>query len=217
MLPYAAVGKSAEVWGWDARHALLLPVPLALVIVGFVRPLARRVPPRTLAVAAAVVIGAMALTAERAHLAWEGRWAKDLAFIDALRSEPVLRDRSVLIVRDELPLVPGDVYRSYELTAMAHAAWGGRARAVLREGDPLLTEGLSASARREYLMDEFHDDGCRTVIFVRPVGAVLAAVALGADYVRAELAGSPAAADAAKPLLRLESMPLPGPRSGDTQ
>lgn len=128
MLPYALVGKSPAVHGWDSRHDLLLGLPLAILIVSLVAivlPSGRRAL-LGFGLVGLVVIGFTGAGIQD-YAAIQARWATDQAVMTELASATDDSAYSVYWVHDNAP-GPEDFYRFYEWSGMLGHVYGDESR-----------------------------------------------------------------------------------------
>ncbi len=126
-LPFAIGGRVPNS-GWSYRHVLLLGLPVAMMAAAWIGLLAVAFNSR--AVTAWICAGCMALGILQLlnlwtnYALWQSRWARDVAILRALASDPVARDARVLWIDDEFPRVLGERTRFYEWLGMADRALG---------------------------------------------------------------------------------------------
>jgi len=180
IFPFAAAeGRVPKLYGYDIRHAMLMPLPLALILVGGMRLIFPakddRAMSRTAAVALAVVLLGMTHTTITDYLQWQARWAKDRAVIAYLDTLPAAQEYTLFWVRDEF-LMEEDYYRFYEWAGMFKMAWGDERRAGINEAQLAgafqndigrALAYLRGFARHAYLLADWDPAGCQARLIVR--------------------------------------------------
>ncbi len=179
MFPYAAVGLSPTISGWNTRHALLAAFPVALLVVLSLRPLWIEIPVdspsrldgRFIALfVGAILVVAFSLTTVSYYVAWQARAVKDKAIIADLAEVPVLKNFSVFWINDQYPLGGERLYRFYEWAGMFKKIWGGESRIGFQ------VQGYNQAALvayRNYFnksnnLSEFDPKGCQAGLIIRP-------------------------------------------------
>jgi len=138
IVPFVLVGKGPHhTFTWDTRHALLLNISLALLIVA----VSTFLPKRLQAFALAIVISGSALTTTRNHISIQARWVKDRAVIETLRSLPDAPKFSTFWVKNEFTPAFGfwngiglTSYAEYEWSARLAELWGEQSWVALSWG-----------------------------------------------------------------------------------
>ncbi|WP_064686623.1 hypothetical protein [Rhizobium bangladeshense] len=131
-LPYILVGKSPEL-GVLMRNAILMPLPLAVIVIGFLRFLERRAPilqgKRTSFVLLLIVLTLFTNRWWGSYAAWQARAAKDLAVSQYLVDNPQWSTFSNYWINDKFPM-PGEAseYGFADYTSKFHIIWGGQTR-----------------------------------------------------------------------------------------
>ncbi|MFP4321904.1 MAG: hypothetical protein ACLFTK_05565 [Anaerolineales bacterium] len=136
IVPYALLGFHTEPSGWLSRHALLIPLAMAILLSGATRVLPRRVQ----ASLVSVLVLLFSLTMIQSYIDWQASWIKDRAILHDLATlEPPpatqywVDDRYELVpeLRHQLSLYPlmvhlwgAEVYSTTPGTAAASAVWG---------------------------------------------------------------------------------------------
>lgn len=130
VIPYCAVGKSPEP-GVLMRHALLVPLPVGIVLVGLWGLFRRWATLNRLS--AAILIAVFVVPLEvgwwRSYAAWEARSAKDSAITMYIEQHPQWSHYAVYWVQDKDPIRGADnEYGFQEFTARFRMIWGGQTR-----------------------------------------------------------------------------------------
>jgi hypothetical protein len=140
VIPYAVVGKGptfdTSQGAFDhpvesTRHALLILMPVALILVGAFR-LAfawgkSRISALGLALLAPLTI-VFTLQTVAGYVSWQARWVKDRAAMADLDAPAALKTASIYWVYDSTDIGVPDKYNFYEWTSMLKLAWGGESR-----------------------------------------------------------------------------------------
>jgi len=168
ILPYALVGKSTAMHGWESRHDLLVGLPLAVLLVclvSIVLPSGRRAW-LGLGLLGLVAIGFIGAGIED-YAALQARWATDRAVMAELRSTGGSDGFSVYWVHDGAP-GPEDFYRFYEWSAMLGNVYGDQARVGLdvRGYDSGFLERTQFFSDR-YNLANFDPHGCQADLTVQ--------------------------------------------------
>lgn len=174
IFPYAAVGLSPSISGWNTRHALLVGLPMALLIVVALRPIwvgglyddgthvgggGRLI---------SVLIGASLLLAFTLstidyYVGWQVRAIKDRAIMTDLTETPILKKFSVFWIDDQFPAGGERLYRFYEWSSMFKQIWGGESRIGLQlQGyNQASLFGLKQYYNKSTNLSEFDPSGCQ--------------------------------------------------------
>jgi hypothetical protein len=116
--------------GWWTRHALLLALPVAIILLCTLR-LAGSFGDKTwqglLYVGSLLLLALFSFTYMDNYMAWQGRWVKDRSVMLNLSRHPEWQGVSLFWIDDQYPVGPETRYRHYEWSAFFHQAWGGEA------------------------------------------------------------------------------------------
>jgi len=154
MLPFAAVGDIATPEGWGLRHAILLPVPLALLVVTFAKTIRQRADSRLSTPASVLLLCfllGLTLKSADSYVAWQARWVKDRSVMANLKDVPRIKDYSVLWVNDEIPRTFGETYRFLEWAGMLKSVFGDESILALdlqRDTEEFLEKGDASFSNR---------------------------------------------------------------------
>ena len=134
LFPYIAVGKPPSSVGWESRHALLVALPVALLVIGMLRLLfadtkGRLTQPGAMLLATLLCGGT--LSTIQMYLLWQARWIKDRSIIVNLRRLPDAAKYSLYEIDDQFPVSNEPHYDIWEWAGIFKAAWGGESRAGL--------------------------------------------------------------------------------------
>lgn len=178
MLPYAAVGLSPTLTGWNTRHALLAGLPVAFLIVTLLRPLWIVQPAgsqegmvgRFVALFTVVIlVAAFSLSTASYYVSWQARAVKDKAIMADLAEVALLKNFSVFWINDQYPLGGERLYRFYEWAGMFKKTWGGESRIGFQvQGYP--QESLAAYKdfyNKSNNLSEFDPLGCQAGLIIR--------------------------------------------------
>jgi hypothetical protein len=181
IMPYASVGKP-PIGGWENRHALLIGLPVALMLIGLLRlGIAGHQHSGVVALSVvAVLAGGFSYDLWGSYIEWQARWVKDLSIIANLREldEEEVAQVSVYIIDDHTRLAGGERYRLYEWAALFREAWGTETHIGLTSRNDIegfLRHGPSSEMflTEEYLSSNFDPSGCQatlTILYNRPIG-----------------------------------------------
>lgn len=150
---YSAVGDTPTISGWNTRHAILVGLPMAIVIVAALRTLwvgglydePGRFDRRLVSILiGASLIAAFTLSTISYYVGWQVRAVKDRAIMTDLAEAPVLKKFSIFWIDDQFPAGGDRIYRFYEWSSMFKQIWGGnrtsacrsRATATIRRSCP---------------------------------------------------------------------------------
>lgn len=179
VFPYVAVGVSPTLSGWSTRHALLVALPLALLIVLLLRPLWIDRPAGAqggldgrfiAALLGGMLVVAFSLSTASYYVSWQARAVKDKAIMTDLAEVAVLKNFSVFWINDQYPLGGERLYRFYEWAGMFKKTWGDESRIGFQvQGYPpgALTAYKSLYNKSNNL-SEFDPSGCQAGLVIRP-------------------------------------------------
>jgi hypothetical protein len=171
---YVAVGLAPSTAGWSTRHALLLGLPMAIIIVGFLRLIPARFRVAAPYVGASLVL-AFTLSTIRFYAAWQARWAKDRAILAGLASATWLKPYSVYWIDDQFPLGGEPGRGTYEWASMFRTVWGGQSRIGLelqRASETDSTYRLGATSRyyiADYNLGNYDPKGPQVLLTIKPI------------------------------------------------
>lgn len=171
---YSAVGLSPSLSGWNTRHAILVGLPMAILIVAALRPLwvsgLYHEPGDFDSRLASVLIGgsllvAFTLSTINYYVGWQARAIKDRAIMTVLADAPVLKKFSVFWIDDQFPAGGERLYRFYEWSSMFKQIWGGESRIGLQlqgyGNNPAILSGFKQYYIKFYTLSEFDPSGCQ--------------------------------------------------------
>ena len=180
IFPYSAVGLSPTLSGWNTRHALLVGLPMAILIVAALRPIwvsglydepggvDRRL--ISILIGSSLVV-AFGLSTIAYYVSWQARAVKDRAIMSDLADVAVLKKfsvsglmtNSVFWINDQYPVGGERLYRFYEWSSMFKQLWGGESRIGLQlQGyNQAALPGLKQYYSKRYNLSEFDPSGCQ--------------------------------------------------------
>ncbi|OIR06744.1 hypothetical protein GALL_109920 [mine drainage metagenome] len=172
IFPYAAVGVSPSISGWNTRHALLVGLPMALLIVAALRPLwigglyvpHAGVDRKLISILiGSSLVAAFALSTVSFYVGWQARAVKDRAIMVDLADAPVLKKFSVFWIDDQYPAGGERIYRFYEWSSMFKQIWGGESRIgfQLQGYNQASLFGLKQIYNKSNNLSEFDPSGCQ--------------------------------------------------------
>ncbi|MCP4370153.1 MAG: hypothetical protein GY797_18870 [Deltaproteobacteria bacterium] len=172
MLPYILVGKSPSLHGWDTRHALLVGLPMAVIIVAITH-LAFPGPSDSFSKLGFLFLGvillAFSVSTITNYISWQARWVKDRSIIVNLGQLDNVEDISVFWVDDQFPTRGGDSYRFYEWSSIFKRVWGDETRIGLDQktrSPEFLIDGQRYFNDRYNLLN-FDPAGCQAILMIR--------------------------------------------------
>lgn len=174
---YSVVGLSPSISGWNTRHAILVGLPMAILIVAALRPLwvngLYHEPGNFDSRLVSILIGAslfaaFALSTVSYYVGWQARAIKDRAVMTVLAEAPVLKKFSIFWIDDQFPAGGERLYRFYEWSSMFKQVWGGESRIGLQVqgygNNPAILSGLGQYFNKRYLLAEFDPAGCQVAM-----------------------------------------------------
>jgi hypothetical protein len=174
VFPYSAVGLSPTLSGWNTRHAILVGLPMAIVIVAALRPFwisglyhePGSFDPRLVSVLiGGSLLVAFTLSTIGYYVGWQVRAVKDRAIMTDLAGVPELKIFSIFWIDDQFPAGGERIYRFYEWASMFKQIWGGESRIGLQiqgyGNNPALLSGFKQYYNKRYVLSEFDPSGCQ--------------------------------------------------------
>lgn len=184
-LPYVLVGDSPAD-GWRSRHALLIGLPMAMVVVGALTVLSANgtVSANAAKVVIILISVGYAMSTVNTYVAWEYRAIKDRAVMSKLAADPTARNSSVFWIDDEFPASPESHYRFYEWSAMFWRVYGDQSRIGFDTDyyDRTDLQSFGAYYTSSYDLATFNPRGCQANLVIRPGPAADNAYRLVAEY-----------------------------------
>jgi hypothetical protein len=184
-LPYVLVGDSPAD-GWRGRHALLIALPMAMVIVGALAALSATgtLPAQVAKVVIILISVGYAVSTVNIYIAWEYRAIKDQAVMSKLATDPIGRSSSVFWIDDQFPASPESHYRFYEWSAMFWRVYGDESRigfdTAYYDHDAL--QSFVPYYTASYDLGTFNPRGCQANMSIRPGPAADNPYRLVAEY-----------------------------------
>lgn len=151
ILPYLLVGKFPSFDLWESRNQLLMPLGVAIVVVATFRSLASTVwRPVAVVLAVASVVGVVALSLG-ISLTLVADWNKQTQIIQALDSQPLVRNGRTIVFADEAKHLNYDSrgYSFYESDGWMLTAFGDQSRLAIERNsvnDFVRGDGVKALA-----------------------------------------------------------------------
>ncbi|MFA7238469.1 MAG: hypothetical protein WC091_00040 [Sulfuricellaceae bacterium] len=174
---YSAVGLSPTLSGWNTRHAILVGLPMAILIVAALRPIwinglyheTGSFDSRVVSVLiGGSLLVAFTLSTISYYVGWQARAIKDRAIMTILAEAPVLKNFSVFWIDDQFPAGGERAYRFYEWSGMFKQVWGGESRIGLQMqvygNNPAILPGFKQYSTKFYTLSEFDPSGCQVKI-----------------------------------------------------
>lgn len=174
IFPYAVTGHIASAYGLNTRHAILISLPVAVILVAITRLcfdhktiLLSKIGPFFLV----GLVLAFSLSSVANYLSWQACWVKDQSVMVHLAN---LKDKSegisVFWIDDQFRLNNVDGHSHYEWASMFKTVWGGESRIGLDKAfytPDYLKEGQQ-SFIKQHNLSEFDPAGCQAVLTIRP-------------------------------------------------
>ena len=181
IFPYAAVGSEARVHGYGTRHALLVGLPMAIILVSATRLLFSR---NTRYISQCslfllmILLLAFTLSSVTNYMSWQARWVKDRSVMVNLAELEGAEGISVFWVHDEYQ---GEynyggqpIYLSYEWTRMFKVVWGDESRIGMEDVHQsrlflyYLAWGERSKYKERLSLSDFDPKGCQAELTIRP-------------------------------------------------
>lgn len=171
---YSVVGLSPTLSGWNTRHAILVGLPMAIMIVAALRTIwvgglyhepgsfdKRLI---SLLIGGSLLV-AFTMSTVSYYVGWQVRAIKDRAIMTDLATVPIMKKFSIFWIDDQFPAGGEMIYRFYEWSSMFKTIWGGESRiGVQIQGygnNPALLSGLKQYYNTRYILSEFDPSGCQ--------------------------------------------------------
>jgi len=172
IFPYAVVDKAPSAQGWETRHALLVALPVAIILVAITR---LALGDKTGSISRlglfflTILLLAFTLSSINNYLSWQARWVKDQSIMENLSTLENTENVSVFWVDDQFQVGGEETYRFYEWSSIFKSVWGDESRIGLdqRAYTPdFLTQGLRYFNDR-YNLSDFDPAGCQAILTIR--------------------------------------------------
>lgn len=219
ILPFAALGRTPTAHGWLQRYALLVPLPVALLIVAGVRvSLARRASGLAAGLVLVTVVAGLVISTVQQYLVWQARWARDRSIMLQLAAMPGARGFSVYWIDDGFPVGGQDYYSIedfYEWASLFKAVWEGESRIGL----DLRADALEIFRTQPIFhtkmnnLSEFDPAGCQAVLTIRRGSLSYADGELAARYLYYRLFDRRRLDDLLQRLTEVQVRPKPSPEA----
>jgi hypothetical protein len=133
ILPYLLVGKFPSFDLWESRNQLLMPLGFAAIVVATFRSLATTVWRPIIAVLAVAAVASLVVLSLGLSLALVADWNKQDQIIQALRSQPLVRDGATIVFADGAKHLNYDSrgYSFYESDGWMLTAFGNESRLAI--------------------------------------------------------------------------------------
>jgi len=170
--PYVLVGLYPTAEGWGSRHALLLGLPVAIVLVSVVRLVFSQPRGRLSALGTAVTVSLLLgfiLASAETYLGWEARWVKDQSVMANLAADPNAKQYSIYWVTDRDRLGGERSYRFYEWGAILNQTYGGQSRIGLDTTDTppdFLVRRANLFSDPYYAVQNLDPAGCEAALSI---------------------------------------------------
>lgn len=164
IFPYVAVGKVPLISGWRTRHALLIALPMAIIIVSFGRLFFSNKKGSISKIGftfLVILVLAFSLSSITYYISWQARWIKDRSVMTNLSDLKMKEDISIFWIKDKFPVGGENYYRFYEWATMFKTVWGDESYIGLDQ-KKYSTASLASykfSFNKRYNLSEFDPDG----------------------------------------------------------
>lgn len=129
LFSYAVVGKSPIEDEHETRHALLTPLPVAILCVAFSRFFSQKNWHQARWILLTALLGGFIISSSGNYLIWQARWIKTRSIMEHLTANPEAGQYSTYIIVDEYPI--GKEYDAVtEWIGLFNKIWGGKNRNV---------------------------------------------------------------------------------------
>jgi hypothetical protein len=196
---YIVVGKAPIMYDWELRHALLLGLPIALLLLyGF------RFIPNNTAVGwlRASVIAVLLATSVSAQIRWQAKQVRNESVVSNLRALAPPKDVTVFVVRDERETHDEPLSEAHDFTGLIALAWGDRSRIGIRNESDLARQGGLA-------VPYVQTSQCRMLLTFRDKDRTFSSLGLAARSYASRLLGWRGWQDFLQTLTTVELTPLP--------
>lgn len=170
MLPYIISNNIIiNAQGWSTRHAMLMGLPIAVLLVwplGFLEASLRSYWTALLL----VLVGVFSVALVNHYMQWQARWVKDQAIMHYLEAHPDYQDVSIFWIDDQFPLGGEVLYRPQEWSGYFHLAWGGESAVGLSYRYPIRLVSLLGEDQNRRYYDYLRDldiAGCQALLQIR--------------------------------------------------
>jgi hypothetical protein len=173
IFPYAVVGKAASAQGWETRHALLVALPIAIILVAITR---LALGDKTGSISKLglfflmILLLAFTLSSINNYLSWQARWVKDQSIMENLSTLENIDNVSVFWVDDQFQIDgTATYYDFYEWSSIFKSVWGDESHIGLDQRaytHDFLTQGLCYFNDR-YNLSDFDSAGCQAILTIR--------------------------------------------------
>lgn len=174
IFPYAVVGKIATISGWRTRHALLVGLPIAIILVPVIRLLFadnKGVISKLGFSFLVILMLALNMSTMKYYFSWQARWVKDRSIMANLFNIKEAKEISVFWIDDQFPVGGEARYRFYEWSCMFKYIWGDERHLGL----DLRRHSLKTQFKnwplpfftRRYKLSEFDPDGSQAILTIR--------------------------------------------------
>jgi hypothetical protein len=171
-----------ELFGFGTRLNILISLPVAILIVsvfrfysqsyGQLNNISKIGFKRNQLLIFCSLILSFALSCNQYYISWESRAIKDRAFIQALQSNPELRDYATYWIDDRFKVGPALEYSYFEYSSIFKEVWGGESRiGVSISYLDTHPDGLSIKdfhLIHRYNLQEFDANGDEIILVVKP-------------------------------------------------
>lgn len=186
MLPYALVGKSPDAGAFSTRHALLVSLPAAIILVALARILwhsNRQLIQRLVMGGLAFLVITLGLQYVPNYLDWQVRWLHDRSVMLHLADFPTPAEVSTFWIRDQFPRAGNEDYRYYEWASLFKTVWHNEAHLGLNAKGAALPTPSRNRIRRGFNLMTFDPRGCIARLEIQPGSAALDRFA-ALEYIR---------------------------------
>jgi hypothetical protein len=171
IFPYVAVGKVPLISGWRTRHALLIALPMAIIIVSFGRLFFSNKKGSISKIGFSffvILLLAFSLSSITYYISWQARWIKDRSVMTNLSALNMKGDISIFWIKDQFPVGGENYYRFYEWSTMFKTVWGDESYIGLdqKKYSAVSLAGYQRFFNKRYNLSDFDPDGRQATLTI---------------------------------------------------
>jgi hypothetical protein len=183
VFPYAVVGKAASLMGFSTRHAILISLPLAIVLVAITRILFSDsngiISSFGFASVMMLILGCVLVNVKN-YTCLQARWVKDQSIIYKISTLQGAADTKIFWIHDFFPVGtrdPLEYYRFYEWASFFKRAFGNEERVGIdvraAQRDFFESANFKQYSTKFYVLSDFDPKGCQAILTILPGPNVL--------------------------------------------
>ena len=173
IFPYIIVGKSPSVSGVSTRHAMLVGLPVAIILVASVRLLFKGTIygfSRKSWFLLTMLFFTFSFAMITNYLNWQVRWVKDRSVMSNLAQIKKAEAFSIFWIDDKYPVEGVDSYRFYEWSSMFEDIWGDEKHIGFDQQSKILMPQTDHEQyyTKRYNLSELDPFGCQSSLTILP-------------------------------------------------